>query len=49
MRDANRKEHRDPHLPYPLDISLEYVADFLSAEPEIQISTISLRKKMEQN
>lgn len=39
--DAKTKVHQDPHLLYPLDISSEYVAGFVNAEPEMQISTIS--------
>lgn len=41
VRVAKRKEHRDPHLLYPLDISSEYVVDVSSAEPEMQISSIN--------
>jgi len=41
VRVAKRKEHQDPRLLYPLDISSEYVVDVLNAEPEMQISTVS--------
>ena len=36
-RDAKIKAHQDPHLPYPLDISWEGVADVVSGEPAMQI------------
>lgn len=33
---AKTKVHQDPHLPFPLDISWECVADVSSAKPEMQ-------------